>query len=312
MYSKHNRWYADWRDKRGQRKRRAFTTPEAAEAYEAAQKAKARPNVHRSVQPSRTSSAPRSYGAGITFAPQPPAPSSRKRAAKHPPTSRGKMSTPSSRKSRAQRARSLAADGSTPSNTSSPNSGSITARQNSSGKFHDNPRPRRATSPQPAKSAPRSSKLPHRTSNAGYSSAQTSHCAAEPPRASRQNTTTQRGAKFPIAPSSKAPKPSRSQRNCRPSSRLPGARTQKSHTASNFEKDIGAVRASGLQPPCARNSVASARPSASRANSRRTTSAARRQSAPSKKPPTSALSKPYSDTATSKPPSGISTTATRR
>lgn len=34
MYQKHNRFYADWRDKRGKRRRKAFTTPEAAELHD--------------------------------------------------------------------------------------------------------------------------------------------------------------------------------------------------------------------------------------------------------------------------------------
>lgn len=51
MFIKGNRYIADWRDRRGQRKRKSFTTAEAAEAHEAAQKLIARPKGKREEQP---------------------------------------------------------------------------------------------------------------------------------------------------------------------------------------------------------------------------------------------------------------------
>jgi hypothetical protein len=43
MYKEHNRFYADWRDKKGKRKRKAFLTAEDARRYELEQKVKAQP-----------------------------------------------------------------------------------------------------------------------------------------------------------------------------------------------------------------------------------------------------------------------------
>jgi hypothetical protein len=58
MYEKHNRFYADWRDKRGNRKRKAFLTAKDAERYELEQKAKARPKTQGAARPSTISSVP--------------------------------------------------------------------------------------------------------------------------------------------------------------------------------------------------------------------------------------------------------------
>lgn len=43
MYEKGNCYFADWRDRKGKRKRKSFSTSEEATAYEAAQKETARP-----------------------------------------------------------------------------------------------------------------------------------------------------------------------------------------------------------------------------------------------------------------------------
>lgn len=56
MYEKHNRFYADWRDRRGVRRRKAFTTADAATAHEVAQKAVARPHGGAVALPSQPSS----------------------------------------------------------------------------------------------------------------------------------------------------------------------------------------------------------------------------------------------------------------
>ncbi len=58
MYEKHNRFYADWRDRRGVRRRKAFLTAEDAERYEMEQKAKARPKTQGTGQASSKSSVP--------------------------------------------------------------------------------------------------------------------------------------------------------------------------------------------------------------------------------------------------------------
>jgi hypothetical protein len=59
MYQKDNRWYADWRDKRGVRRRKAFTTEEAAQQYEDDQKNLSRPKKKGGELRSRASSSPK-------------------------------------------------------------------------------------------------------------------------------------------------------------------------------------------------------------------------------------------------------------
>lgn len=53
MYHKSNRWYADWRDRHGNRKRKAFTTARAAAKFEssAQRAAHARPKAKPSPSP---------------------------------------------------------------------------------------------------------------------------------------------------------------------------------------------------------------------------------------------------------------------
>lgn len=48
MYKKRRRFYADWRDEQGARRRKSFITAKAAEDHEAERKAEARANVRRS------------------------------------------------------------------------------------------------------------------------------------------------------------------------------------------------------------------------------------------------------------------------
>jgi hypothetical protein len=45
VYQKGNQYLADWRDRKGTRKRKSFTTPEEAPAYEQAEKGTARPKA---------------------------------------------------------------------------------------------------------------------------------------------------------------------------------------------------------------------------------------------------------------------------
>jgi hypothetical protein len=47
VHQEHNRFYADWYDKRGKRKRKSFQTAEEATRYELEQKAKARPGKNQ-------------------------------------------------------------------------------------------------------------------------------------------------------------------------------------------------------------------------------------------------------------------------
>jgi hypothetical protein len=43
MHKEHNRWYADWYDRKGKRRRKAFPSAEQATLYEHDQKALSRP-----------------------------------------------------------------------------------------------------------------------------------------------------------------------------------------------------------------------------------------------------------------------------
>lgn len=60
MHQEHNRWYADWYDRKGKRRRKAFLTPEDATAYESQQKAIAHPKKKGPAPNSLRSSAPTS------------------------------------------------------------------------------------------------------------------------------------------------------------------------------------------------------------------------------------------------------------
>jgi len=63
MYEKGNKYLADWRNRKGERRRKSFDTAEAAQAHEDAQKLQARPKQQRggrvSLPPSRSGSAGR-------------------------------------------------------------------------------------------------------------------------------------------------------------------------------------------------------------------------------------------------------------
>jgi len=52
MFYKGSLYFADWRDRKGVRHRKSFTTEEAATDYEAAQKVTARPKKQSKGQPS--------------------------------------------------------------------------------------------------------------------------------------------------------------------------------------------------------------------------------------------------------------------
>ena len=58
MYSKQNRFYADWRDKKGKRHRKAFTTANEATRYELEQKARYRSKTQGTAQQSQKPSVP--------------------------------------------------------------------------------------------------------------------------------------------------------------------------------------------------------------------------------------------------------------
>lgn len=53
MYQKDNRFYADWRDRRGNRRRKAFLTAAEATEYEERQKVAVRPKAQGVASPSR-------------------------------------------------------------------------------------------------------------------------------------------------------------------------------------------------------------------------------------------------------------------
>jgi hypothetical protein len=58
MFTKHNRFYADWRDRRGVRKRKAFLTAADATRFEMEQQAKAHPKKQDTERASKRSSVP--------------------------------------------------------------------------------------------------------------------------------------------------------------------------------------------------------------------------------------------------------------
>lgn len=53
MYQKDNRFYADWRDRRGIRRRKAFLTAAEAAEHEERQKVATRPKARGAASPSR-------------------------------------------------------------------------------------------------------------------------------------------------------------------------------------------------------------------------------------------------------------------
>ena len=52
MFNKGNLYFADWRDRKGIRRRKSFTSAEMAVAYEASQKVTARPKKQSKAHPS--------------------------------------------------------------------------------------------------------------------------------------------------------------------------------------------------------------------------------------------------------------------
>jgi hypothetical protein len=87
VYSKQNRFYADWRDKQGRRQRKAFKTEGAALTHEQAMKDVARPKgkgVGRRSQPPSAPTSKRGKGngekTGEVIPCEPLAPSSKGRA----------------------------------------------------------------------------------------------------------------------------------------------------------------------------------------------------------------------------------------
>lgn len=64
MFEKHNRFYADWYDRRGVRRRKAFNSSAEAEVFEAEQKAKAHPKKKGTGGQFRLSSVPKSKRRG--------------------------------------------------------------------------------------------------------------------------------------------------------------------------------------------------------------------------------------------------------
>jgi len=94
MYEKHNRFYADWRDRRGNRKRKAFLTAKDTERYELEQKAKARPRTQGTARPST-----------ISFVPTTPRGSSKKTKPDHTQNTPHSNSSSAREKSQSQTSR---------------------------------------------------------------------------------------------------------------------------------------------------------------------------------------------------------------
>lgn len=77
MFEKQGKFYADWRDRTGKRKRKSFSTSRAALRFEEEQKELARPRLRLVGKPSHKSSSTSPASRSTQPLPQPPASSSR-------------------------------------------------------------------------------------------------------------------------------------------------------------------------------------------------------------------------------------------
>lgn len=165
MFEKQGKFYADWRDRTGKRKRKAFTSERAAIRYEDEQKALAHPKKRREGRHwlgSSPQSTAISHPAIVT--PGQAAPSSLKlvpsrRANSQPPTSRKSTikSAPASTPTPAKRTTQTASE------KNSAGSGKRTAQKSSTTKSSVTPAQGRATSQSPTKKSTASSRLLHRS-----------------------------------------------------------------------------------------------------------------------------------------------------
>lgn len=116
MFQKHNRFYADWKDRRGVRRRKAFVTAREAEVFELTQKSVVRPKT-----PAQSADGLRLR---VSSMPLPPT-----KSARIPSTTlSGASLQPSGRKRRATLLRSTSLQSSKASNSTSPQRGTRTTR----------------------------------------------------------------------------------------------------------------------------------------------------------------------------------------
>lgn len=182
MYQKSNRFYADWRNRKGVRLRKAFATAEEAIEYEERQKAAARPKQQGAGRPSQKSSAPISS--------RTPSPAKVRSGSRRPsttsskplselPVKRGRATSPATTSAKPPRAtitspRPRGIRGQVSSAASVDISTRSTVRPISATQSRVSPRQHLGTSPRQQRSGNASSKPRHRSSGAGCSSARTS------------------------------------------------------------------------------------------------------------------------------------------
>ncbi|WP_348263201.1 hypothetical protein P8935_01275 [Telmatobacter sp. DSM 110680] len=165
MFEKSGRFFADWRDQRGQRKRKSFHTERAALTFEAEQKELAHPKTMARGKRSPASYSPSSAphrAALISFKPRVSSSEHADRSARSnsaPLTS--KTSTVASFKADSRAAQKPLAL--VRSVASSAGSGKTTARQNSTATSAATPGSARATTRPPAKKSTASSRQRRRT-----------------------------------------------------------------------------------------------------------------------------------------------------
>jgi len=70
MFEKNGKYYADWRDRKGKRKRKSFTSARAALRYEEEQKELAHPKLKARTKLSPRYSVPSRKGSVVTIAPR--------------------------------------------------------------------------------------------------------------------------------------------------------------------------------------------------------------------------------------------------
>jgi len=157
MFEKNGKWYADWRDRRGKRLRKSFTSKRAAMLFEAEQRSLAHPKQNARGQRLRPSSSRASVGAVAATRP----PALHTASSRPPETSRQAGSTkPTSSKStqlyvvRTTHTRRGNASP-RPSAHTCGTSGSTTARQSSTKSFRASRASARATSRPQTKSGKR-------------------------------------------------------------------------------------------------------------------------------------------------------------
>lgn len=158
MFEKNGKWYADWRDRRGKRLRKSFTSKRAAMLFEAEQRSLAHPKPNARGLRLRPSSSRASVGAVAVT--QPPAlrtASSPAREASRPASSTKRTSSKSTRLYVVRTTHTQRASASPrPSAHTCGTSGSTTARRSSTKSSRVSPASVRATSQPQTKNGKRS------------------------------------------------------------------------------------------------------------------------------------------------------------